>query len=201
MPKLKTRMNEASRKWWIWGALGVVTVIAGAVVFQTVFEREEQDTRTVGSMLNDHPHPFEDQAAAGQNLETTPTEGSAASIYTSRMAELATILGLSDEQMYHQNWPEIVLTIDNENRAAMRMVLEDILNEAVQRGDISYVDRDRVLYTFDLGLIDAPLSAITKHPGVDGAHDLDDEAPGEPQRSPQNQTETNSRAVPTPQAS
>lgn len=103
--------------------------------------------------------------------------------------------------MYYHNWPEIVLTIDNENRAAMRMVLEDILNDAVQRGDISYVDRDRVLYTFDLGLIDAPLSAITKHPAIDGAHDLDDEAPGEPQQSPQNQTETNSRAVPTPQAS
>ena len=183
MPKLKTSMRNSPRRWWIWGMFGVVTVVAGALVFYAVISNDDkQEARTVGSMISDQQHPFEDHAAAAQSFDATPGPESSVTIYTSRLAELATLLGLSNEHLNYENWPEIVLTIDNENRAAMRIVLESILNEAVHRGDISYVDRDRVLYTFDLGLIDAPLSAIAEQTAAENSGEAAPQGTQEPEQ-------------------
>lgn len=168
MSKPTTNTHKASRTWWIYGALGFVIVLAGVFVVPMVINSSDKhNEQTVGSMLDDQPHPFEDQAAAGSSVAAAPKSEISPQIYGQRLAELASILGISADYMNPDNWPEIVLQVDHENRAAMRVMLENILHDAIERGDISYVDRDRVLYAFDLGLIDAPLSAISKFP-IDG---------------------------------
>ncbi|MDK8499750.1 hypothetical protein [Corynebacterium pseudodiphtheriticum] len=167
-PKTSTR--------WVWGVIGLVTVVAGVFAWQFALHNDEQRSgRTVGAMLTDQPHPFDDDATAGSSFAATPNGEISAEIYTNRLSELASALGLPMELATSSDRPDITITVNNENRAAMRIVLENILNQAVERSEISYVDRDRVLYTFDLGLIDAPTSAIAEH-AIGGA-ESDAQAP------------------------